>query len=121
MELNKNSKVFFVEKTKFSENKSGKETTFLERVRELFRKRERGTEELEEAKIVLEIKVQARTRELKELAEGLDLRVKERTKELQEKLAEMERFQRLAVGRELKMVELKQKIKELEDKLKGRQ
>ena len=35
-----------------------------------------------------------------------------RTKEL-ERLAELERFQRLTVGRELKMIELKKEIEEL--------
>jgi hypothetical protein len=73
--------------------------------------------ELEEAKTVLEIKVAARTRELRELAESLDEQVKERTKELQEKIAELERFSRLAVGRELKMIELKEEIKKLKKEL----
>jgi len=75
------------------------------------------TEELEEAKTVLEIKVRARTKELKELAEGLEEEVKRRTKELQEKVAELERFQKLAVGRELKMVKLKEEIKRLKEEL----
>ncbi len=75
-------------------------------------------EELNEAKIVLEIKVKARTKELEELAKGLDEKVKERTKELQEKIEELERFHRLAVGRELKMLELKEEIKKLEEELK---
>lgn len=66
---------------------------------------------LEESKAVLEVKVKARTKELKELADSLDFRVKEKTEELQEKIEELERFQRLAVGRELKMIELKEEIK----------
>lgn len=81
---------------------------------------EKTKKELEETKSVLEVKVQARTKELKELAGGLEQQVEKRTKELQEKIDELERFQKLAVGRELKMVELKNKIKELETKQKGR-
>jgi len=52
-----------------------------------------------------------------DLRKNLEQKVEERTKELQEKLAEMERFQRLAVGRELKMVILKEEIKKLEKEL----
>jgi hypothetical protein len=76
------------------------------------------TKELEDAKSILEIKVQARTKELKELADNLESQVKKRTQELQERVNELERFHQLTVGRELKMVELKEKIRELEEKLK---
>ena len=72
---------------------------------------------LEEAKTVLEIKVKARTSELEELAKGLDEKAKQRTKELQERVNELEKFQRLAVGRELKMIALKKEIKGLEMEL----
>src|SRR3989344_5932538 len=65
---------------------------------------------LKEAKNVSEIKIQARTRELKELAESLDDKVKKRTEELQVKLKELERFHRLTIGRELKMVDLKKEL-----------
>ena len=75
------------------------------------------TKELQEARSVLEIKVRARTQELKDLAESLEKQVEERTKELQEKMEELEKFNRLAVGRELKMIELKEEIKELKEKL----
>ncbi len=68
---------------------------------------------LEEAKAVLEIKVQARTKELRELADSLEEKVKQRTKELQKRVDDLERFHRLTVGRELKMIELKKEIKKL--------
>ena len=75
------------------------------------------TKELQEARSVLEIKVRARTQELKDLAESLEKQVEERTKELQEKMEELEKFNRLAVGRELKMIGLKEEIKELKEEL----
>jgi signal transduction histidine kinase len=75
-------------------------------------------EEVEEAKTTLEIKIQARTRELRKLSGDLEKQVEERTKELQEKMVELGRFNKLAVGRELKMIELKGEIKELTAKLK---
>jgi hypothetical protein len=75
---------------------------------------------LEEAKTVLEIKVRARTRELQELIERQEEIIKERTQELQEKIEELEKFQKIAVGRELKMIELKKKIEELETQLKNK-
>jgi len=68
---------------------------------------------LSEAKETLEIKVTARVQELEELTQGLEKKVKKRTKELEQKIVEMEKFQKFAVGREIKMIELKKKIKEL--------
>ena len=73
---------------------------------------------LEESKAVLEVKVKARTKELTELAESLEDKVKKRTKELRERIDELERFHKLTVGRETRMVELKEKIKKLEAKSK---
>lgn len=72
---------------------------------------------LENEKASLEIRIKARTKELEELTQGLDLQVEEKTKELRKKIDELERWQRLSVGRELKMVELKKKISNLEKKL----
>jgi len=83
---------------------------------ELERKVEERTKELEEAKKVLEIKVEARTRELKDLTERQEEIIEERTKEIHERMKELEKFHRLAVGRELKMIELKEEIKRLKQK-----
>jgi len=44
---------------------------------------------------------------------------KNREKELKEKIEELERYKRLTVGRELQMVELKNKCSELEEKVEG--
>jgi len=53
---------------------------------------------------------------LKKQGEELEKMVRERTKELEEKNRELEKFQEMTVGRELKMAELKEKMKELESK-----
>lgn len=52
--------------------------------------------------------------ELRALNETLEQRVKERTAELEEKNAELGKMLKVFVGRELRMVELKERIKELE-------
>ena len=88
-------------------------TTFNEMIKDL---RESHAAS-EESKKVLEIKVKARTRELKELAERREEIIVERTKELRERIEELEKFQRLTVGRELKMVGLKEEIKKLKEEL----
>jgi PAS domain S-box-containing protein len=50
------------------------------------------------------------------LKDELEQRVQERTTELAAKNAELERLNRVFVGRELRMVELKEKIRELEER-----
>ena len=55
--------------------------------------------------------------EIKKFQEHLEEKVEERTKELQGKIEELERFHKLAVGRELKMISLKEKIEELEKQI----
>ena len=56
--------------------------------------------------------------ELKKFQKELEVKVEERTEELQEKVEELENFQRIAIGRELKMVELKEEMEKLEKELK---
>jgi PAS domain S-box-containing protein len=51
---------------------------------------------------------------LRRLTEELEQRVKERTADLEAKNRELERMNKLFVGRELRMVELKERIRELE-------
>jgi len=75
-------------------------------------------DKLKEAKKSLEVQVKARTKELRELNEELEERVQKRTQEMQKRVNELERFHRLTVGREMKMMELKDEIKELKKKLK---
>ena len=77
------------------------------------------TKELEEERASLEVKVKARTKELRELTAGLEEKVQERTKELQERVEELEKFHRLTVGRELRMIELKKEIGRLKEELKN--
>lgn len=71
-------------------------------------------EEAEMAKAVLEIKVRARTRELEEFSKNLENIIEERTEDLKKKVEDLERFSRLTVGRELRMIELKKKLREAE-------
>lgn len=53
--------------------------------------------------------------EIKALQGSLERKVRERTKELQKRVGDLERFHKLTIGRELKMVELKKRIKELKE------
>lgn len=88
----------------------------LEKEREVLIKTQ---DQLRVARDTLEVRVRARTEALKRLTEDLERQVKERTKELEEKIEELENFQKFAVGREMKMMELKRKIKDLEKKKRG--
>lgn len=58
--------------------------------------------------------------ELKRHREHLEELVKERTAELEEKNAELEKFNNLFVGREFRIKELREKVKELEERLEKR-
>ena len=69
-------------------------------------------EQLEESRKILEIRVKARTKELRELMDEQEGTIEQRTKELQRKVKELEAFRKVAVGRELKMMELKKALRE---------
>lgn len=69
-----------------------------------------SSEDLEKLAISLEGKVKSRTIELEDIKANLELRVHEKTLELQKRLDELEKFRRLTMGRELRMIELKEEI-----------
>ncbi len=58
--------------------------------------------------------------EFKILQQELEKRVQEKTRALQEKLEELEKFQKIVVGRELKMIELKREIEKLKKEIEKR-
>ncbi len=76
------------------------------------------TDELEEVKLNLQEKVSQRTKELEEMTGNLEEKVRQRTKELEERVDELERFYKLTIGREIKMIELKEKVKKLKEEIK---
>jgi hypothetical protein len=82
----------------------------------LFSDLEKEKERVEKAKSALEAKVKERTKELNELNKELDQRVKDRTKEMEEKIEQLEKFQKLTVGREIKMRELKEEMERIQNK-----
>lgn len=73
--------------------------------------------ELQKAKRDLEIQIADRTRELQTLNQSLETEIAKQTSSLQEKIKELNSYNKMMTGRELKMVELKNKIAELENKL----
>ena len=76
---------------------------------------EEAKKNLEEMNSILEVRVRARTEELVRLNSTLEQKVAERTDDLQEKIEDLEKFRRITVGRELKMIELKKEIEALRE------
>jgi len=76
------------------------------------------TAETEEEKASCQVQIRARTKELVELASRLEEKAAKRTEELQQRVDELERFRKLTVGRELKMMELKKALKEARSRIK---
>lgn len=58
--------------------------------------------------------------EIKQYSETLEQKVAEKTKELETKMEQVKRVNKLMVGRELKMKELKKEIAGLREKYEGR-
>ncbi|MDD5634938.1 MAG: HAMP domain-containing protein [Candidatus Omnitrophica bacterium] len=72
---------------------------------------------IQKERAILDIKIKERTKELEEAKAGLEKTVAQRTAELKEKLEDLKNINNLMVGRELKMIELKNEIEELKNKL----
>ena len=104
-----------------SERKRAEEMLHLQTVelQEEVAERQMAQESLQEKAIQLEEEIEKRRHaqeELEKLNDELEQRVKQRTIEVTEKNAELEKFNKIFVGRELRMVALKERIKELEMK-----
>lgn len=79
------------------------------------------TKELEAERASLEQKVRERTKELEDLKKNLEEEVAKRTRELKEKIEELEKIQKLTMGRELKMIQLKEEIERLKQELRRKE
>lgn len=75
------------------------------------------TSQLEDSKNSLEILVKERTKELEDAKQNLEKDVINRTSQLNEELVQVEKINNLTIGRELTMINLKNKIQKLEEKL----
>jgi GAF domain-containing protein len=101
------------------ERKRSEEALHLQAVEleEEVAERQLAQESLQEQALLLENEIEERRNaqdELEQLNDSLEQRVGERTAELAAKNAELERMNKIFVGRELRMMELKERIKELE-------
>ena len=76
-----------------------------------------GVERLKEANASLEIKVQERTDSLESVNASLEIMVQNRTQELEETITQLENANQTMMGREMRVLELKQQINELLEEL----
>ncbi len=101
--------------TDISERKKTEEAMYLQTfmLAQEVDKRRMAQESLQEQSVLLEHEIEQRRNaqdELEQLNEELEQRVEQRTAELEAKNKELERMNKLFVGRELRMAELKERI-----------
>ena len=77
----------------------------------------REKQNLEEVAQILRIRIRAKTKELRQQAENLKKESALRTQALRERIQELERFRKVTIDRELRMVELKKEMKQLRQEL----
>ena len=86
---------------------------FFKRLEKKKKDIELAMSQIEEEKMILEIKVNARTRETRDFANELENKVSERTENLEKRIKELEKFSHLTKGREEKLVELEKEAERL--------
>lgn len=77
---------------------------------------EEKTRELKDSNVSLERSIKERTKELENAKVSLEAQVQSRTKELEEKLKEVEIFNKVTMGREERVIELKKEVNEFAKK-----
>lgn len=89
-------------------------------VSEASKKLQGANQEIEKEKISLMTKVRERTEELENIKNSLELTVREKTVELEKRVKDLEKFKKLVVGRELRMIELKDEVDMLKKNLENK-
>ena len=90
----------------------------IESFNEMLQKIKHQNETLKETSTILKIRINAKTRALNELSLRLKKEIEEKTKVLKEKIEELEKIQKIMIGREYKIAQLKKEIERLKEKLK---
>jgi len=103
---------------KLSSQGSPEMKEIIESFNEMLQKIKHQNETLKETSTILKIRINAKTRALNELSLRLKKEVEEKTKTLKEKIEELEKIQKIMIGREYKIAQLKKEIEKLKEKLK---
>ena len=90
----------------------------IESFNEMLQKIKHQNETLKETSTILKIRINAKTRALNNLSLRLKKEVEEKTKTLKEKIEELEKIQKIMIGREYRIAQLKKEIEKLKEKLK---